>query len=103
LNDRYDNRKSKKIIEEDSSSDEELTKRKVRLGSIDGRKELMKTRSFASMNNDSARDIAITCSDLIVANNAEQLTNYLGALPRNIQLHRIIDDEGYTLLHMAAF
>ena len=55
------------------------------------------------MCDDSARDIAISCSDLIVANNLEQLTVYLGALPRNMQLHRIIDDEGYTLLHMAAF
>lgn len=90
-------------IDDDSSSDEELTKRKVRLGSIDGTKELLKPRTFSSMNDDSARDVAISCSDLIVANNLEQLTQYLGALPRNIQLHRIIDDEGYTLLHMAAF
>ena len=55
------------------------------------------------MNDESARDAAITCSDLIVANNVERLTAYLDTLPRNIQLHRIIDDEGYTLLHMAAF
>lgn len=58
-------------IDTDSSSDEELTKRKVRLGSIDGTKELLKARTFSSMNDDSARDTATACSDLISANNLE--------------------------------
>ena len=74
----------KKKIEDDSSSDDEFLKRSVRLGSIDGRKELLKPRTFSSMNDDSARDIAISCSDLIVANNLECLTTYLATLPRNI-------------------
>lgn len=93
----------KRIESDDSSSDEELTKRRVRLGSVDARKELLKPRTFSSMNDDSARDVAVSCSDLISVNNFEQLKSYLNALPRNIQLHRIIDDDGYTLLHMAAF
>jgi palmitoyltransferase ZDHHC13/17 len=92
----------KKPLDEDSSDDEFL-KRSVRLGSIDGRKELLKPRVFSSIADDSARDIAISCSDLIVANNLECLTTYLATLPRHLQIHRIIDDEGYTLLHMAAF
>ena len=43
------------------------------------------------------------CSNLIVSCNSDRLNEYIANLPRGININKIIDDEGYTLLHMAAF
>ena len=49
------------------------------------------------------RTVAEQCSDLIVENESEKLREYIQTLPNHIKMHMIIDDEGYTLLHMASF
>lgn len=49
------------------------------------------------------KEIAEMCSHLIVTCKTDQLSEYIANLPRHIRLNKIVDDEGYTLLHMAAF
>ena len=39
---------------------------------------------------------------MIEDNQNEQLNKYIKSLPEHIRIHKIINDEGYTLLHMAA-
>jgi len=43
------------------------------------------------------------CTKLINKNSPEALLKYLNTLPDEIKLNQIIDKDGYSLLHMAAF
>ena len=43
------------------------------------------------------------CTKLINKNLSAELIKYLKTLPADIKMNKILDKEGYTLLHMAAF
>lgn len=64
---------------------------------------MMVKKTFKSITDVSMRQVAETCSELIVENQSDKLKEYIQDLPNHIKIHMIIDDEGYTLLHMAAF
>ena len=43
------------------------------------------------------------CTNFINKNNATKLVEYLDSLPPELKLNKIVDQDGYSVLHMATF
>ena len=72
-----------------------------RQGSISN--QTMISRQAKKELTEASYQAAEECTQLITKNNASKLIQYLEGLPSDLSINKIVDEDGYSLLHMATF
>ena len=62
----------------------------------------LKKRRAKSETKALIKEVAAECAKIIEENNPDGLISYLDTVPEKVKIDAIVDEEGYTLLHMCA-